>query len=718
MNGFQDRDSVHQVVFRWDGNHGRQDTGMNAVAHSCSAARAGELGRELGPLLWVSGAAAARPSVVRTLSRDGDVMLVQRWPTTDRAGRPSTVSHVLVGDPGILKTRQCLGLAWNGGWRLQEKAEQASGPQPELSRGKLDELALSRLPDMLELLPTVEHALILATAELLRDPAQRVSLLLEEKAPRDWPDPEGVPLVYLGLFLIFGTWLRHEWTFATYDTVDTHPLRLMSVPRWEPDTGGSGPLARVVGRQPTRPGFEHRAAKRLVEHLLAHPYEAAGVPQLVKELADGATLDWEHRRARLQAVLDTDRPPGHRAAAPPPLPADTPRPAEQGPARGWERERGPERDRDRDVDRGLGRGRGLDRDLELDLDPDPHLDLDPDPHLDRDPDPDPYLDRYVDRDPEPLQGGHDAEERPWDQEQARAMAGPEPCPEPAAAPPPLPRQQLPEHGPGGQQWPASGGGYPVAGQGVPAAPDPYTLRQDLREHRRADGMRRSLLMAQLGAQPDEFLLGELRSGDLPPDSVDLVLNELGRQARIEVRHLEMRHALCAEVLRESLYLTPQEPGAEQASRAAMADRAAVLFHWAVAPLARDERYLRDLQELLYRLGRDRHPTMGNWLWQTVVEPANGRVPDLPPLLWSQLLREAISRNGRPPAVPPPGTAPLPKSPMAAPPASPVVPESSALAGHQPSYAAWLADQTNNPGCVIGTGLLVIGVLITIVLIFV
>ena len=82
MNDFQDRDRgpVQQVVYRWDGNHGRQGTGMNAVAHSCDAERAEELGRELGPLLWVSGAAAARPSVVRTLSRDGDVLLVQRWP--------------------------------------------------------------------------------------------------------------------------------------------------------------------------------------------------------------------------------------------------------------------------------------------------------------------------------------------------------------------------------------------------------------------------------------------------------------------------------------------------------------------------------------------------------------------------------------------------------------------------------------------------------------
>ncbi len=121
--------AVDQIVFRWEGNQGRQGTGMMAVAHSCAAERAEELGRELGPLLWVSGPGAARPSVVRTLSRDGDVMLVQRWPTTDRAGRPSTVSHVLIGAPGTLKTRQCLGLAY-GGWSTQASAEQAAGPCP------------------------------------------------------------------------------------------------------------------------------------------------------------------------------------------------------------------------------------------------------------------------------------------------------------------------------------------------------------------------------------------------------------------------------------------------------------------------------------------------------------------------------------------------------------------------------------------------------------
>lgn len=245
--------SVHQLVFRWEGNHGRQGTGMKAVAHSCSAERAEQLGRELGPLLWVSGPGAARPSVVRTVSRDGEILLARRWPTKDPYGRPSTISHVLVGSPGTLKTRQCLGLAY-GGWGPRESAEQASGTLSTVECAQLDALARQRLPEMLGRLESVRRALILVAAEWLRDPAQRVSLLVEETSPPGWPDRDGAPLVYLGLFLLFGSWPGHEWTFATYDTVDTHPLRLTSVPRWEQDTGGSGPLARVVmGRTPATP---------------------------------------------------------------------------------------------------------------------------------------------------------------------------------------------------------------------------------------------------------------------------------------------------------------------------------------------------------------------------------------------------------------------------------------------------------------------------------
>ncbi|ANP50322.1 hypothetical protein J2Z21_000928 [Streptomyces griseochromogenes] len=654
MNGFQDLDSVHQVVFRWDGNHGRQGTGMNAVAHSCSAERAEELGRELGRLLWGSGPAAARPSVVRTLSRDGDVMLVQRWPTTDRGGRPSTVSHVLVGDPGVLQTWRCLALAY-GSWGRPESAEQAVGGQDKIDCSQIDDMARRRLPDMLELLPTVKHALTMVAAELLRDPRQRVSLLLEEQTPPGWPDRDQVPVVYLGLFLLFGGWLRQEWTFATYDAADTHALRLMSVPRWEPDTGGSGPLARVMGRRPARPQFEHQAAAQLVKHLLSHPEADPGVPQLTEEFADGASLDWERRRARLKDILDPDRTTGRRTAP------SASRPAQPGLPPGWDRH--VERERRKERERG---GR---------------------------------------------------EDRIRDPERDRR---PEPRPEPVAAPPSPPWQPS-AHEPA--QGPAQGSPYapgyepryepgPAGPQGsVPGGQD--ALRRELHEHRRGDSTRHDRLRTQLGRQPDEFLLDELRLGRLPQDSLDLVLKELGRPGRVGERSRQTAEALCAQVLDDDLYMLPRTSGGEHMSRSAMVDRAVVLFRWAVAPLAREERYLRQLREFLSRMSRDPHPTTGNWLSQTIVDAPDDQIPDLPATLWRQILRDAISRSSRPPAVPPePRSAPPPLAPLT----RPVVPETPAFAGREPTVAAWFADQLNSVGCVVGSGVLLIVVALVVIVI--
>ncbi|MEW2256437.1 hypothetical protein [Streptomyces sp. NPDC047869] len=705
MNGFQDRREVHQVVFRWDGNHGRQGTGMSAVAHSCPPERAERLGQELGRLLWVSGAAAARRSVVRTVSRDGDVMLVQRWPTTDRGGRPSTVSHVLFGDPRALKTRQCLGLAHRG-WGSQEKAEQAKGPQSVIDCAELDEPARRRLPGMLDALPSVEHALILATAELLRDPAQRVSLLLEEGTARAWPDADRVPLVYLGLFLIFGSWLGQEWTFATYDTVDTHPLRLMAVPRWEPDAGGSGPLARIMDRRPARPGLEHRAASRLVKHLLANPEAPAGVPQLVDGLADGAALDWERRSARLRAILGTDRPPARTRYQPEPLPVRDPEPL---PVR----------------------------------DPEPLPVRDPDPVQVREPDP--VREPAPPREPAPLRGPEPRPARP-PESAPRSVHAPEPvsphrrpqAPDPAPAPvPEFPHSPEPDFAPApppGASTEYGTGGHPVlslpdgfdtapaaAAAALPGAPDSRALHRELCGYRRGDAMGHRILVAELGRQSDEVLLDELSSEQLSPDAIDLVLDELGGAARLQQRRPETRHALCAEVLKQNLYFAPRSSGTEPTlSRTATAERAVRVFQWAVAPLVRDERYLRDLRELFYGMSRDRHATTGNWLWQTFVEPENGPAPDLPPVLWSQLLRDAY-RGGAVSAVPsPPPTVQRPTAqPVHRTPSSPPgSPESPAGAGPPSSARARFGELTSNPGCVIGGFVGVIAVMIALVLILV
>ncbi|MGW1952521.1 hypothetical protein ACWCPI_07100 [Streptomyces sp. NPDC001920] len=773
MNDFQGRGPVQQVVYRWDGNHGRQGTGMNAVARSCDAERAEELGRELGPLLWVSGAAAARPSVVRTLSRDGDVLLVQRWPTTDRGGRPSTVSHVLVGDRGTLKVRQCLGLAY-GGWRRQEKAEQASGRLPEFDGTYLHELARSRLPGMLEQLQKVEHALILATAELLRDPAQRVSLLLEDEPPRDWPDRDAVPLVYLGLFLLFGDWLGHEWTFATCDTADAHPLRLMAVPRWEEDAGGSGPLARVKGRQ-VQPQFEHRAAAQLVRHLLGHRQAPPGVPQLVEELAGGARMDWERRRVRLQQILGTDRTPpaGTRIPTPAPRRADRRQPSERDrepvrePERGRDRDRDRERKRERDLTGGPTRAA-----LAPEPYVDPHRNPRPEPVGDgyreprresladgfREPRPEPraesLADGYRESRPEPVGEGYREprpESRPEPVGDGYRESRPEPVgdgyresrPEPVgdgyreSRPEPLGdgyREPRPEPHAEGYQEPypnprpegrtTDAYGEPYADPGVtpkssstapsspsaapaqplqrsvpdPGGPDTGALRRELRGHRRGDVMGRSVLLAELRRQPDELLLHELRSGDLPPDSVELLLDVLGEPHRVRARPLELRHELCTEVLRQDLYFTPHGPGTDGRSGADRASRAAHLFTWAVAPLAREERHLRPLQELLYRMSRDPHPTTGNWLRQSIVEPPGGQVPDLPPQVWGRLLGNALLRADRPhPATPAPQVPPVPRAAPA-----PVVPPEPP--DHPPKpFKARIPGRIGGAGCLLAGG---------------
>ncbi|MGN5636909.1 hypothetical protein AAIO99_33280, partial [Streptomyces sp. AC154] len=312
----EDPGPVHQAVFRWEGNQGRQGTGMKAVAYSCPAELADELGRELGPLLWVSGTAAPYPSVVRTRTADGRIMLVRRWPTTDRGGRPSTVSHALIGDARTLGAQNCLGLA-HGGWgSTRESAEQASGKRNPVPLAKLEPLVAQRLPGMTNQLASVRHTLTLVAAEWLRDPEQRVSLLTDETDPGGGLAPDDVPLVYLGLYRLFGSWPGRDWTFATYDTSDTHQLRLMCVSRWEPDAGGSGPLARITGRMAGEATFEHAAAARLVDHLLAHPAAAPGVPQLAELPRDGTAPGRQRRRALLEEILFPEHRRGTRPATP------------------------------------------------------------------------------------------------------------------------------------------------------------------------------------------------------------------------------------------------------------------------------------------------------------------------------------------------------------------------------------------------------------------
>ncbi|WP_103534400.1 hypothetical protein [Streptomyces sp. SM11] len=311
---------IDQVIFRWDGNQGRSSTGMAAVAHSCSAERAESLRRELGPLLWVPGPGPApRPSSVRVPSRTGGTVLLQRWPTLDRGGRPSTACHAVFGDADTLTPLRCLGLGGSA-WSDRAVAETAAGGLPPLDGARLRATAAERLPEMVQELPTVKKPLMVVTAEWLRDPSRRLSLLAEEHELPGWPRRNYAPLLYLGLLSVFGDWFGTKWSYATYDTVDTHALRLTCVPEWSSQAAGARSLARIRLRLPAEADVEMSAAKELVEYVLAHPGTAPGVPHLTGELLSGARLPRQERRDALRRMLNAH----HAPAAPAPVPAPRP----------------------------------------------------------------------------------------------------------------------------------------------------------------------------------------------------------------------------------------------------------------------------------------------------------------------------------------------------------------------------------------------------------
>ncbi|MFI7291396.1 hypothetical protein ACIBRY_32820 [Streptomyces anulatus] len=300
---------LDQVVFRWDGNQGRSSTGMAAVAHSCSAERAESLRRELGPLLWVPGPGPApRASSVRVPSRDGGTVLLQRWPTLDRGGRPSTACHAVFGDPDTLTPLRCLGLGGSA-WSEQSVAETAAGGLPTLDGARLRATAAERLRKMFSELPTVKKPLMVVTAEWLRDPSRRLSLLAEEHELPGWPRQNRTPLLYLGLLSVFGDWFGTEWSYATYDTVDTHSLRLTCVPEWSSQAAGARSLARIRLRLPAEGDVEMAAAKELVEYVLDRPGAAPGVPLLTGELLSGARLPRQERREALRRMLNARHAP-------------------------------------------------------------------------------------------------------------------------------------------------------------------------------------------------------------------------------------------------------------------------------------------------------------------------------------------------------------------------------------------------------------------------
>ncbi|MFF3092003.1 hypothetical protein [Streptomyces cyaneofuscatus] len=627
-------DALDQVVFRWDGNQGRSSAGMAAVARSCSPERADALGRELGPLLWVSGP-SPRPSSVRVRSRSGATLLVQRWPVTDRGGRPSTACHVLIGDGNTLNPMWCLGLGGTA-WSDPTTAETASGRLPVLDGAQLGAAAKHQLSAMTDQLPSVREPLVTVVAEWLRDPDRRLSLLAEEDALPGWPQRNTAPLLYLGLLSLFGNWTGKEWSYATYDTEDTHPLRLTCVPRWSSQPAGAGAPARVRLRLPAERDVESYAALEMVDYMLARPGARPGVPHLTGELTDGARMDRRERREALRRMLHT----GGRAAPQPrapQLPASQ-HPAQQHPAR------------------------------------QPSA---PQPSAPQHPAQQPPA-------PQPSAPQHPAQQPP----------APQPVPQQLPAPRPEPQEPLDHRDHRDHREPPHHQ-HQQHHQGPQHPQDPshhqdrhdrqqlQYLLTDLLAHRRADTVGSTRLADRLQEIPDGPLLILLRAEDLPWASLDLLLAELAHPDRLRTRDEKTAYELCTEVLRHNLYFRPaRRREADTPSLPEMYERAGDLFSWAVAPLVRDPRHTPDLGVLLNIVLRDGHANGREWLRRLLVSPPGGRAPDLPPQLWQRVVTDLLTIE-EPPPPPPPPTTPPPPPPRADPP--PPLPAPYVQTSTQPPY---------------------------------
>ncbi|MEU4178692.1 hypothetical protein [Streptomyces sp. NPDC026589] len=625
---------LDQVVFRWDGNQGRSSAGMAAVAHSCSAERAESLRRELGPLLWVPGPApASRPSSVRVSSRAVGTVLLQRWPTLDRGGRPSTACHAVFGDADALTPLRCLALGGTA-WSDSAVAETAAGGLPTLDGARLRATAAERLPDMLDKLPTVKKPLMVVTAEWLRDPSRRLSLLAREHELPGWPRQNKASLLYLGLLSVFGDWFGTEWSYATFDTVDTHSLRLTCVPEWSSQATGARSLARIRLRLPAEGDVEMAAAKEMVEYVLDRPDAPPGVPHLTGELLSGAHLPRRERREALRRMLDARH-----------APSLAPAPEEEGRHR-----RVREEDRhgrgDRQEDRYAIEPRREDRYATEPRREDPYA---TEPRRE-----DPYATEPRREDPYATEPRR---EDPYATEPRRE--------DPYATEPrekdPYARQEPQEDR------------YARQDREARHELELQRLHQELLVHQRADTAQSARLSARLRHLLDTALLTLLSADGMPWASRDLVLAELADEGRQRSRDEATAHALCTEVLRHNLYFRPARSGADGPSAPEMRERAADLFSWAVAPLVRDPLRAPDLRPLFNIVLKDGRDTGMEWLRRLLVTPPGGRAPDLPPQLWQQVVWDLLDRPASVPA-PAPARTEEPVRPAVVPaPTRPTVP---------------------------------------------
>ncbi|MEU9861653.1 hypothetical protein AB0D99_12300 [Streptomyces sp. NPDC047971] len=290
---------VDQIVFRWDGENASGSTGFGPVAWSASPDEVETVFGIFGAVLRASGD-ETRPALLRLHQRAG-VLLIRRTPWTDPGGRSSVICHALIGSAELLDPATCLGLhGWN--W------EGSALPLAEV-RGTLPVVparALERAAGPIAL-QGVESELIGTTAELLRDPKARFTLL-DERGDTACP-------VLWGLHGMFGGLLPdRRWTFASHDTVELPALRFVFVGRWAGAASRNTERRRVDPRERLGDRAEETAA-RLVHHHLWSLSEAAEhrPPRVADALAAVAgpdDLPLLERAERALTVLDDARARG------------------------------------------------------------------------------------------------------------------------------------------------------------------------------------------------------------------------------------------------------------------------------------------------------------------------------------------------------------------------------------------------------------------------
>lgn len=666
MNDRQEHpESVHQVVFRWQGNTDGGRTGIAPVAYSCERDRAWLLYEELSTLLRVDGGPDRR-SLVRTTVSTGEVVLIHRRPGAEPGGRATTDCHALVGSRTQLASLPSIALAISE-WPLP--AAGGTGLDP-VTMDWLQARWRAAGEKIQSRMPTLAPQLTEVVAAVLRAPTNRLSVrdgMLDDPAHHNM-----APALLWGLHEIFGRRFAPDLTFATYDTTDDNGLRFVFVPEWRARATDDPRLSRITlytdgAAVRSEPDGATEPAEALVRHYLRELREAGtgkALAALVKKVdwnpAAPAEEQWEDLSDRLGLS------PGRQPQFPPP---GTPgyEPMHQFP--GYEPTHGPfDHDPGYEPMHGLP---GYEPTHEAPGYPPPEtppsFPADPTPPLRRAPAEEP-VHRPVHY-PSEAPGRPSAEPRSAN---PRFPHGPQPDPQPAN--PPLVPFTEDEH-----ETEPETGALPHAHVPIVAAPlialdlptgfriwswlpnalsqsraarrdlgrkNYYAVREDFLEAVAATPPQNpEPLRSRLARLSDSELLELLVQDERTRPKVDLVLQALADRRRHRGRW--QARLLSLSLLDERLYLDvvdqPQQASADHVDELVVATTA-WLFAWAIRPHARVRGQLDGLRRLLPRPGTPPDPHHRALLRRIALEPHDRRAPDLPPQVWQGLLKALLTEE--------------------------------------------------------------------------